>query len=342
MLNRDSNYEGIFIVAVKTTGIFCRVKCPARKPKRENVEFYPDVKQAMLNGYRPCKRCRPLEQVGNPPEEIFKLLEILGKMEVPRLSDAEVRKQGIDPAWVRRWFKQNHGITFQGWLRAMRVSLAYDLIKQGSSVTASAFDAGYESFSGFASAWGNHIKSTPRSSNKTNVIRITRISTPLGPMLAGATDAGICLLDFVDRRALNSQLSQVRKALRAELLYADHEHFSQLRKELADYFRGESTEFNVSLDVHGTDFQKSVWNVLREIPFGQTRSYREQAERIGKSGAVRAVANANGANRVSIIIPCHRVIGSDGSLTGYGGGLERKRYLLDHEQAVVSMKEPAP
>ncbi|WP_428198092.1 methylated-DNA--[protein]-cysteine S-methyltransferase [Aliivibrio kagoshimensis] len=163
------------------------------------------------------------------------------------------------------------------------------------------------------------------------MILISRLTTPLGPMFVCATDKGVCLLEFVDRRMLETEFKDLQRLLKAKIITGENPHIKQAKKELAEYFSGQRTQFDVALDTPGTDFQNSVWNCLHQIPYGETRSYQQQAESIHNPKAVRAVASANGFNRISIIIPCHRVIGKNGQLTGYGGGLERKRWLIDHE-----------
>lgn len=160
----------------------------------------------------------------------------------------------------------------------------------------------------------------------------SKIDTPLGEMAAGATDEGICILEFTDRQKLNTELNDLTKLLKTTVEDGENKHIKILRKQLKEYFAGKRKEFTVTLITPGTEFQNEVWRELKNIPFGSTRTYLEQATAINKPGSVRAVANANGMNRISIILPCHRVIGSDGSLTGYGGGLHRKRWLLDHEK----------
>jgi len=164
------------------------------------------------------------------------------------------------------------------------------------------------------------------------MIKTVKIETPLGEMIAGATEDGICILEFTDRQTLNSELNDLTKLLKTTCEDGENKHIKTLRKQLKEYFAGKRKEFTVTLITPGTEFQNEVWGELKNIPYGSTRSYVEQATAINKPGSVRAVANANGMNRISIILPCHRVIGSDGSLTGYGGGLQRKRWLLDHEK----------
>jgi AraC family transcriptional regulator of adaptative response/methylated-DNA-[protein]-cysteine methyltransferase len=164
------------------------------------------------------------------------------------------------------------------------------------------------------------------------MIKITKIETPLGEMTAGAVDEGICLLEFSDRRMLKTEYKDLTKYFRKTIQEGDNPNFINLREQLKEYFEGSRKEFTVPLVTPGTDFQKAVWKELMNIPYGSTRSYLEQSVALGKPESIRAVANANGMNRISIIIPCHRVIGSDGNLTGYGGGLKRKKWLLDHEK----------
>jgi AraC family transcriptional regulator of adaptative response/methylated-DNA-[protein]-cysteine methyltransferase len=164
------------------------------------------------------------------------------------------------------------------------------------------------------------------------MIQTIKIDTPLGVMIAGATDEGVCLLEFSDRRMLPTEYKDLKRLLNTTIEDGENFHISQLKEQLKEYFEGSRKEFSIPLVTPGSEFQKSVWKELLKIPFGTTRSYLEQSVALGKSGAIRAVANANGMNRISIVIPCHRVIGSDGHLTGYGGGLKRKKWLLDHEK----------
>ncbi len=164
------------------------------------------------------------------------------------------------------------------------------------------------------------------------MITTTKIETELGIMIAGAVDEGICLLEFSDRRMLNTEYKDLAKYFKTTIEEGENKHFEKLRKQLMEYFEGILKEFSVTLVTPGTIFQQAVWKELRNIPYGTTRSYQEQSVALGKPDSIRAVANANGMNRISIIIPCHRVIGSDGHLTGYGGGLKRKKWLIDHEK----------
>lgn len=331
LVEKDPAFDGLFFTGVTTTGIFCRPTCTAKKPRRENVAFFPTAHDALLAGYRPCRVCRPVEAPGTTPEPVRRLLDEVERDPSLRRSDADLRARGIDPAGLRRWFKKNHGLTFQGYVRALRIGAAFGRIAQGDTATAAAFDHGWESLSGFGDAFRKVLGAAPTRA-KGPVVTVTRIETPLGPVLAGASDDGVCLLEFVDRRMIETQLERVRRLFKAVPVPGTSPHFDSLARELGRYFAGELTRFETPLDMRGTEFQSKVWRALLTIPYGATRSYSEQARSIGEPSAVRAVARANGDNRIAIVIPCHRVVGADGSLTGYGGGLWRKRWLLDLER----------
>jgi len=331
LLQKDSTFEGIFFVGVKTTGIFCRPTCRARKPKQDHVEFFRTPQDALQHGYRPCKICQPLSFKGAIPEWLKALITEVNETPGIRLMDADIRQRGLDPNRVRRWFQQHHGMTFQSYLRTLRIGQAFGRIRYGEKVIDAAFESGYESLSGFTDSFKKMTGFSPNQSHHRNLITVTRILTPLGPMLAGATDQGICLLEFIDRKMLETQLKRLNTILHATCVPGTHAHFDALDHQLKEYFSGTRKTFELLLILPGTPFQQSVWGKLRMIPYGTTRSYQEIAELMETPNAVRAVAKANGDNRIAIIIPCHRVIGKNGKLTGYGGGLWRKEYLLNHE-----------
>jgi AraC family transcriptional regulator of adaptative response/methylated-DNA-[protein]-cysteine methyltransferase len=332
LVNRDSRYEGIFFVGVKTTGIFCRPTCKAKKPKQENVEYFTTTREALNHGFRPCKLCTPMELSGGTPEWMADLLDSMNNGPVSRLKDRDLKQRGIDPSRVRRWFLKNHGMTFHAYTRALRLNHAFGNIKNNAKVTDAAFDSGFDSLSGFSAAFRKATGFAPSTSRTNKLITCTRILTPLGPMLAGAADQGICLLEFTDRKMLETQVTRLERLFSAGFITGAHKHLELLEHQLQEYFNGKRRQFTLPLALSGTDFQLRAWEYLQDIPYGETRSYLEQALAAGNKNATRAVARANGDNRIAIIIPCHRVIGSDGKLTGYGGGLWRKRYLLDLER----------
>jgi AraC family transcriptional regulator, regulatory protein of adaptative response / methylated-DNA-[protein]-cysteine methyltransferase len=331
-LATDTNYDGVFFTAVRTTGIFCRPSCTARKPLPENVEFFGSVKEALFAGYRPCKRCTPLEPIGRPPEWVARVLAQVDETPDGRVTTADLRKLGVDPARARRWFIASYGLTFATYCRGRRLSSALATIRRGSTIDDAVFDSGYASHSGFREAFARAFGSPPGRSAALNPVVVAWIESPLGPLIAGASERGICLLEFTDRRMLEAQLDTIRRRFRCTLVPGENPHISQLRRELAEYFAHERRAFEVALDYPGTEFQVRVWRELLAIPCGGTRSYEEVATAIGAPRAVRAVGRANGMNRIAIVIPCHRVIGKDGTPVGYGGGLWRKRWLLDHER----------
>lgn len=335
LLEKDPAYEGIYYVGVKTTGIFCRLTCTARKPKIENTEFYTTIADALSYGFRPCKVCDPLIIKGSFPEWLQPLMKEIAQNPTIRLKDVDIKTRNLDPARIRRWFKKNYGITFQAYLRSQRISHALGQLKEGKPVTSSAFGSGYESLSGFTDTFKKVYGFPPSGSVKQKTATVSRINTPLGPMIAGINDKGLCLLEFTDRKILEDQIMKLSKALNTGFYPGDHPLLDKIEKQILEYFSGNRTEFDIPLDFPGSPFQVKVWQTLLKIPYGSTRSYMDQAKEIGNPKAIRAVAAANGQNRIAIVIPCHRIIGSDGSLTGYGGGIWRKKYLLD-------LENPAP
>ncbi|MEX2444035.1 MAG: methylated-DNA--[protein]-cysteine S-methyltransferase [Alkalispirochaeta sp.] len=331
-VTRDSQYRGIFVAGVKTTGIFCVSTCTARKPHRKNVEFFPDGRAALLAGYRPCRICNPTRAGGDTPEDVRAALRLIADSDAPRVRDVDLRAIGLLPSSVRRWFKRYFGMTFQAYQRMLRLNASYQALKEGSGVLEAGLVANYESASGFYYAYERAMRESPAARDRKTLVTLTHLETPLGPMLAGATAEGLCLLEFTDRRMLETQLNTVLRRLDAVYLYGDNDVLRWVGSELRAYFDGTLQHFTVPLVMPGTPFQQQVWEHLRTIPYGATRSYAQQALATGRPTAVRAVAAANGRNRIAIVVPCHRVIGSDGTLTGYGGGIARKEWLLNHEQ----------
>lgn len=334
LLARAPEYTGVFYVGVKTTGVFCIAVCRARKPKRENVEFYRDFKSALDAGYRPCKVCRPTENACSAPDYIEQALALVRQTPKVRISDARLRDSNISPERVRRWFLQHHGITFQAFQRMQRVDVALQELKGSRSATDVAFDSGYESLSGFGYTYKKLTGHSPTMAQQTLLIH--RFTTPIGPMFVCASERGVCLLEFVDRRMLETEFSDLQRLLNARIIAGQNGHIRQAENEIAEYFAGKRLRFTLALDTPGSEFQRRVWQALAEIPCGESTHYQALAETLNKPTAARAVAAANGANRIAIVIPCHRVIGKDGSMTGYGGGVARKRWLLEHEKKIVA------
>jgi AraC family transcriptional regulator of adaptative response/methylated-DNA-[protein]-cysteine methyltransferase len=250
-----------------------------------------------------------------------------------RITDSDLRTRGIDPATARRYFLRQYGMTFQAFTRARRLAGVLTQIREGGALNDAVFESGYESHSGFRQAFARTFGDPPGSYRNGKCVFLSWLRSPLGPLVAGATDDGICLLEFSDRRMLEAQFATLRKRFAAPLVPGSNEHLELLRVELASFFSGSSRTFSVPLTYPGTTFQRQVWEELLKIPYGETRSYQELAAAVGEPKAVRAVGRANGMNRICILIPCHRVVNKDGNLGGYGGGLRRKQYLLDLERS---------
>lgn len=332
LLNRDASFEGIFFVGVRTTGIFCRPTCSAKKPARQNVDFFPTPGEALHGGYRPCLRCQPMDPDKRPPKLIERLRAEVEKAPGGRLTDKELSALAIDPSTARRQFKRHYGMTFQAYHRARRMGLALRKVRKGGRVSEAKDESGFESESGFREAFTRIFGDTPTVAKERSGLFAERIETPLGTMLAVAGDEGLRLLEFTDRRALERELSILRQRLRTNVVPGQHPHLGSIRTQLASYFAGERLEFDVPLAPVGSDFQMRTWELLRTIPPGETRSYSWMADGLKIPGARRAVGRANGTNMLCIIIPCHRVIRANGTLCGYGGGLWRKKWLLEHER----------
>jgi AraC family transcriptional regulator of adaptative response/methylated-DNA-[protein]-cysteine methyltransferase len=342
---RDRSYDGLFYGGVTTTGVFCRPSCPARDPKPEHLEFYATTREALVAGFRPCKRCRPLDAEAGTPEWAAQLI---GRVEADpraRISDADLRAEGLDPAAVRRWFKKTHGMTFQAYCRARRLGDAFVALRSGDPIDEVVFDHGWESHSGFRTAFGKLAGAPPGAAAAApdgSLVRLAWLETPIGPLVAGATDEAIVLLEYPDRRMLEAQLDSVRRRFDRPLAPGGSPLLDRLRAQLDDYFDGRRQTFDLPLAYPGSPFQERVWDALRRIPYGQTRTYAELARELGAPGAARAVGRANGANRIAIVIPCHRVVAAGGGLGGYGGGLWRKLRLLETEGALpASTVSPA-
>jgi AraC family transcriptional regulator of adaptative response/methylated-DNA-[protein]-cysteine methyltransferase len=332
LVNRDPSFEGIFFVGVRTTGIFCRPTCTAKKPARENVDFFATSSEALDSGFRPCLRCHPMEAAIPMPALIQSLRAEVERAPGGRLTDKELAALSIDPSTARRQFKRYFGMTFQAYHRARRMGTALTGVRRGSRVDEARNGSGFESESGFREAFTKVFGQSPTNAKTRAPLFAERIDTPLGPMIGVADDEGLRLLEFVDRRATERELAFLRKRLRTNIVPGEHRYLTATRRQVADYFSGKKLKFQIPLAPLGSAFQLRAWNILQSIPIGETRSYSWMAKRLGDENARRAVGRANGTNMICIVVPCHRVIRADGTLCGYGGGLWRKKWLLDHER----------
>jgi len=331
----DAAYDGIFYLGVRTTGIFCRPSCGARKPLTRNVDFFASAREAVFAGYRPCRRCKPLLPPGQPPEWVERLLAEVDRSSEQRFSDAVLRKLKFDPARARRFFKAHYGMTFQAYCRGRRLGRAFEQIRRGARLDEVALGHGYESHSGFRDAFTRTFGTPPGKAGIRECITVTWIESPLGPLIAGATEKNLVLLEFSDRRMLEAQMQTLGRIFGRAMVPGENNVLTLLRDELQRYFSGTLRAFSVPLEFPGSAFQRRVWKGLLGIPYGTTLSYEGLARRVGVPRAQRAVGHANGLNRIGIVIPCHRVVNKDGKLGGYGGGVWRKQWLLNLERGRV-------
>lgn len=331
LVERDASYDGLLFACVRTTGIFCRTTCRARKPLAENVEFVPTVQEALHRGYRACRVCTPMDRPGDPAW-VTALIDRVRTNADRRIRDGEVREMGIDPARARRYFKAHYGMSFHAYQRAWRLGRAMKQLREGADTLTAGMDAGFESSSGFREAFGRVFGDAPGRSRGEAHLTGRWIETPLGPMLAVVSDAGLVMLEFVDRRALETELAEMRKTFSSAIVPGDHPLLDRVAAQLDEYFAGTRLAFDLPLDPRGSDFERRVWRALCDIPFGETTSYVAVARAVGSPSSSRAIGRANGRNTIAIVIPCHRVIRADGALCGYGGGLWRKEWLIAHER----------
>jgi AraC family transcriptional regulator of adaptative response/methylated-DNA-[protein]-cysteine methyltransferase len=334
---RDREWDGRVIGAVKTTGIYCKPSCPARRPKRENVEFFLDGEAALAAGYRPCLRCKP-DEVGRDREAVAKAVRLIEQSEETQSLDQLALAVGYAPHHFQRLFTRDMGVSPAAYARAVRARRAADHLSEDKSVTDAIYDSGYSAPSRFYADARERMGMTPsawRDGGRGHVIRYVVSESPLGPLLIAATEKGICRLTF------DEDESALRRRFPNADIQPDDGTIAPWVDAALKAIRAPSQASDVPIDVRGTAFQEAVWQELRKIPLGETRSYADIAKAVGQPGAVRAVGTANGSNPVSILVPCHRVIRSDGSLGGYGGGLENKKKLLAAEGIEVNAKAEA-
>ena len=332
LLDRDARYDGQAYVCVASTGIFCRLTCPARKPRPENCTFYATIGECIEAGFRACKRCHPLQAAASADPTIAGLLNALDERPDIRWSESHVEQLGYDLSTVRRSFKRQFGMTFLEMARQRRLREGFEVLADGGKVITAQHEAGFDSPSAFRAAFARLLGCAPGDLGPGGLLRASWIGTPLGDMIAVGSETHLHLLEFLDRKALPAELKRLGAGVKGGIGLGRTRPTEQVEAELGAFFDGRSAVFETPLHQPGSAFSREVWSELRRIPAGETRSYAEIARRIGRPAAVRAVARANGANQIALIVPCHRVIGSDGALTGYGGGLWRKQRLLEIER----------
>lgn len=326
-LAKDRRFDGCFVTGVLSTGIYCRPSCPARAPKRENVRFFARPEDAEAAGLRACLRCRP-EAQARDEAAVARGLALLRDADAAVSLDQLAAAVGYSPTHFQKVFKRAVGLSPAAYIRALRLERAADALSAGEKVTDALYDAGYSAPSRFYAA-SERLGMTPSvwaSGGRGVTIHWAVVGTSLGPMLVAATAKGVCRLSFDEGcEALAARFPNA-------VLTEGGESFAALLQQVVDAVESPGSDHAVPLDVQGTAFQEAVWQELRRIPPGETRSYAQIAAAVGKPGAVRAAGSANGANNVAVLIPCHRVIRSDGSLGGYAYGLAIKQALLDKER----------
>ena len=333
---RDRAFDGAFVFAVKTTGVYCRPSCASRPAKRENVSFFLTGEAAERAGFRACKRCRP-EKLGAPDPQVEAVRRacerIASAEEAPSLADLAARA-GLSPFHFHRVFKKVTGVTPKAYAAQMRARRAADKLRTAETVTEAIYDAGFNSSSRFYETAAARLGMTPtavRRGGQGTVIRFAIGQASLGAVLVAATDKGVCAIMLGDDPDALARALQDRFP-RAELIGGD-EKFERTVAEVVGLVEAPGQRLDLPLDIRGTAFQQQVWEALRAIPPGRTATYAEIAEAVGRPRAVRAVAQACAANPLAVAIPCHRVVRTDGDLSGYRWGVERKRKLLDREAA---------
>ena len=331
---RDKATDGAFYCAVTTTGVYCRPSCPARRPKRENVCFYKTCAEAEAAGFRPCKRCRPNEPAlaDRHAAMVAEACRLIEAAEEPPSLDVIARAAGLSPHHFHRLFKAIVGVTPKAYAVAHRQKRVRDNLTRSTTVTEAIHDAGFNSSGRFYADASEILGMTPsdfRAGGKNADLKFAISECSLGLILVAASDKGIAAIQLGDDPAALARDLQERFP-RARLIGADRA-FARLVAKVVGFVEAPRKGLDLPLDIRGTAFQHRVWSALREIPAGKTATYAEIAKRIGRPEAVRAVAGACAANKIAVAIPCHRVVRTDGSLSGYRWGVERKRRLLERE-----------
>lgn len=329
---RDATWDGRFVYAVRSTGVYCKPSCPSRRPRREQVDFFAGPDAAEQAGFRACKRCNP-RQAAAPGELLGRACAWI-EANLERVFSLDELAKGIQmaPAAVRRLFKDALGVTPRRYAEGLRLAKFKEQVKAGQDVTGALYEAGYSSSSRLYEQANRKLGMTPaayRRGGQGMDIRYTLVDTELGRMLVAGTARGICAVSFGEEDAALEAF--LRSEYPAAELSRDDAALADWARVLVEHLSGARPQPGLPLDVVATAFQLRVWEELRRIPYGQTRSYAEVAEAIGKPQAVRAVANACAANPAVLVTPCHRVVRSDGSLGGYRWGMERKQALLERE-----------
>jgi AraC family transcriptional regulator of adaptative response/methylated-DNA-[protein]-cysteine methyltransferase len=340
VLRRDPQADGVFYISVTTTGVYCRPSCPSRHPRPENVRFHATCAEAEAAGFRPCRRCRP-DRPSLAERHAAIIAESCRMMAVadhePRLEELAAQA-GLSPFYFHRLFRQISGLTPKEYWMTQREQRVRAELAHSGTVTEAIYDAGYHSSSRFYARAQEVLGMTPnnyRLGGANLEICFATGHCSLGGILVARSERGLCAIFFGDDpQALIRELQD--RFPKADLIGGDGE-FEQLVAQVVEFVETPGLGLDLPLDVRGTVFQQRVWQALRQIPLGQTATYAEIADRIGAPKAVRAVGQACGANPLAVVIPCHRVVRTDGGLSGYHWGVERKQALLEKERQLASI-----
>lgn len=338
LVNRDREADGVFLYAVRTTGVYCRPICASRLPNRGNVQFFNTFEQAESNGYRPCKKCKPREAVSNQiPDAVVRACKLLDDAEEPLSLETLADAVGLSPSYFHRLFKKVVGVTPKAYASARRAERFRNGLREEETITQAMYGAGFGSSSRCYEGVGSDLGMTPteyRNGGAGQSVFFAVTDCYLGYVVVAATERGICSIELGEEPDdLRSQLTA--RFPQAELK-EDDPAFQELVGQVVACIEAPTDGLDLPLDVQGTAFQRRVWAALQDIPVGTTATYSEIARRIGKPTAVRAVASACAANKLAVAIPCHRAVRSDGELSGYRWGVERKRKLLDRETVATA------
>ncbi len=331
---RDARFNGVFVYAVRSTGIYCQPSCPARRPRREQVVFFPRAEAAEQAGFRACRRCVPHEGRAGLPEWIGRVCRYIEEHSEERMTlEALSAEAGLSPHHLQRSFRRHLGITPRQYAEARRLRSLKESLRNGHSVTRALYDAGYGSSSRLYERSNKRLGMTPatyRRGGENMNISYTIQDCSLGRLLVAATDRGICALSMGDSDA------KLEAFLHSEYpnaaIHRDRNGLNRWVDAIVKHVAGRQPQLDLPVDVQATAFQWKVWEALRAIPYGRTQSYSEVARTLGRPTATRAVARACATNPVAVVIPCHRVVREDGGLGGYRWGLERKQALLERER----------
>lgn len=339
LIARDAAYDGRAYVGVTSTGVFCRLTCPARKPKRENCQFFDQIGGCIDAGYRACKRCHPMAPAAQSDPAIASLLSALADAPARRWREDDIIARGLDPSTVRRAFKRHFGMTFLEMARLSRLRTGAQVLPAGARVIDAQLEAGYDSPAAFRTAFARWLGLPPARFVKDALLRADWIDTKLGVMVAVSDATALHLLEFVERKALPAELKRLYQQAKGSLGFGRFAPIDRIEAEMDAFLALRNDHFETPVAPLGPPFTQEVWRTLRQIPAGEVRSYSDVARAMGKPNATRAVARANGANPIAIVIPCHRVLGADGALTGYGGGLWRKQALIELERGFAAQNK---